>query len=636
MALRKIQLRPGFNKQDTPTQAEGQWTDGDNVRFRYSSPEKIGGWAQLTTSTLKGIGRGQHTWSDVDGTKYSAVGTNKLLALYTGGKFYDITPLASTVATCTITSTNGSSTVTINKNTHGLEKGALLIFDNVTIPAGCSFTTGDFTTNTFEVQEAKTNSFNVVMASTETGGGASAGAGCDVEPYEVIGPEGQALQYGWGVGKYGAEEWGNARSASEVTLDPGSWSLDNFGEKLIATIHNGKTFSWNPSVGTPLTTRATVATDNPTKSVMSVVSDRDRHLIQLGTETTIGNTATQDKMFLRFSDQEDFEDYTPLSTNTAGTMRLDQGNKIVGAVSGKDYTLIVTDKAAYIMTFVGPPFTFNLRQVGSNCGAIGQHSIVYANGLVYWMSHAGGFFQFDGTVKSLPCLVEDFIFSTDGNNLGINLDTGSELVYGGHNGLFSEVSWYYPDANADQVNRVVTYNYDENVWTTGTLARTTYANADVFNLPYATEYIASELSTFPTINGNTAGASVLYEHETGTNQIRHYTTGPVTTAIASNIKSGDFDLDVDGDGEYYMSVRRFIPDFKVLNTTCNVTIYLRRFPNDTATSSSLGPFNVSDATQQIWTRARSRQAAFQLNATGANSNWRYGLFRFDSRPDGRR
>ena len=179
--------------------------------------------------------------------------------------------------------------------------------------------------------------------------------------------------------------WGEASLSSSLTIDPASWSLDNFGEKLIATIKNGKTFEWNPINSNPnaLSTRATIVSSSPTASVMSLVSDRDRHLLMLGTETTIGDESTQDKMFIRFSDQENISDYSPTSVNTAGTFRIDAGTKIVGAVKGKDYTFVLTDNSAYVIQFVGPPFTFSIRQVGSNCGAIGQHSIKYVNGAVY-------------------------------------------------------------------------------------------------------------------------------------------------------------------------------------------------------------------------------------------------------------
>jgi hypothetical protein len=236
-----------------------------------------------------------------------------------------------------------------------------------------------------------------------------------------------------------------------VILDPGSWSLDHFGQILVATVKNGKTFQWSPINSEPnaLTTRAAIVNGAPTKSVMSIVSERDRHLIILGTETTIGSPSYQDKMFIRFSDQEDISDYAPTSVNTAGTFRLDSGVKIIGAAKAKDYILVLTDSAAYVMQFVGPPFTFSIRQVGSNCGAIGQHAIKYVNGAVWWMGQAGGFFVYDGTVKALPCLVEDFVFTNKGNNLGINYNAG-EIVYAGLNHLYNEINWFYPKSGSDK------------------------------------------------------------------------------------------------------------------------------------------------------------------------------------------
>ena len=224
------------------------------------------------------------------------------------------------------------------------------------------------------------------MPTAETGTGATNDGTLNSKPYYKIGPLQQAFGYGFGTGLYGASTWGTPRTTSNAILDPGSWSLDNYGELLIATIKNGATFSWDPDGGAGITARATILSGAPTRSVMSMVSDRDRHLIILVTETTIGSASTQDKMFIRFSDQESLTDYTATSVNTAGSFRIDSGTKIVGAAKAKDYILILTDTSAYLMQFVGPPFTFSIRQVGSNCGCIGQHSIVYANGAVYWIS----------------------------------------------------------------------------------------------------------------------------------------------------------------------------------------------------------------------------------------------------------
>ena len=239
--------------------------------------------------------------------------------------------------------------------------------------------------------------------------------------------------------------WGESVSSSELTLDPGNWSLDNFGQKLVATIHNDRTFTWSPITLDPnaLTTRATVVSTAPTKSSMSIVSERDRHLIHLGTNTSVSDGNTQNLMFIRFSDQEDITDYTPTSTNTAGTFQLDSGSRIIGAAKAKDYILILTDTSAYRMQFVGPPFTFSITQVGSNCGLMAQHSVVYANGACFWMGRSGGFYLYDGTVKKMPCSVEDFVFTTkDSSDLGINL-SASDTVYAQFNSLFGEINWFY-------------------------------------------------------------------------------------------------------------------------------------------------------------------------------------------------
>ena len=359
-----------------------------------------------------------------------------------------------------------------------------------------------------------------------------------IDPYEIVGPTFQTAGLGWGTDTWGSSTWGTASATSDVVLDPGLWSLDNFGQILVATIHNGKTFTWNAGAATPRANRATVMSGAPTKTRLTQVSDRDRHVFHFGTETTIGDHTTQDPMFIRFSDQENFNVYQPTATNTAGTFRLDKGNEIIGAVSGKDYTLVLTDTSAYVIQFVGPPFTFSVRQVGTNCGLIGQNALSYSNGIVFWMSGEGGFFAYDGTVKSIPCEVEDFVFSTTGDNLGIN-QSSNQLVYAEHNTLYNEINWFYAEFGSQQINRCVVYNYAERVWTTSSLARTSYIDQGLFDLPYATEYNSTALPNFP-IQGITAtyGASIYYAHETGTDQVN--SSG--TTSIDAFIQSGDYDI----------------------------------------------------------------------------------------------
>jgi len=648
--LQKLNFKPGFNKQITQSGAEAQWTDGDFVRFRYGLPEKIGGWSQLTISnkTLPGVARAQHAWTSLAGEKYTAIGTSQGLFLFYGDDFYDITPLDTGITGATFDSTTGSATVTVNKTSHGLTQGRYVKFSSVSLPGGgaTTFTTSQFQDNTFEISNVTSNTFEITMPANEGGSGMSTAGSAQIDPYVFIGPVFQTAGYGWGTDTYSASTWGTARTISNVILDPGIWSLDNFGQILIATIHNGKTYTWDAGAAGARSIRATIMTGAPTASRFTLVSDRDRHLFHFGTETTIGTASSQDPMFIRFSNQEDYNTYTPTATNTAGTFRLDTGNKIQAAVQGKDYVFVLTDSAAYVIQYVGPPFTFSVRQVGTNCGCIGQNAVSYSNGMVFWMSGEGGFFVYDGTVKSLPCLVEDFVFTTSGDNLGINYDA-SQLIYGEHNTLYNEMTWFYPADGSDQINRCVTYNYGEDCWTTGSLARTSLVDAGVFDVPYATQYSTTSIPNFP-IQGltNLFGASTYYAHETGTDQVN--SSG--TTSIDAYIQSGDFDIaaartatgttvgiaDLRGDGEFIMSMSRFIPDFKVLTGNSKITLLLNDYPSQTATSSPLGPFTINSSTDKVDTRARGRLLSIKIANDAVGETWRYGTLRVDIRPDGRR
>jgi hypothetical protein len=641
MPLTNVRIVPGINKADTPSGAEGQWIGGDFVRFRYGQPEKIGGYTAIGQETISGPARAQHTWTDLEGRKYAAIGTSKALYIYYEDAFYDITPLATAITSATFTSSSSSNIVTVNKVSHGLGVGEYITLSAVTIPGTSSLVAADFTIFTFEILTAPdADSFTIQIQTTETGTPMSDTGSATINPYEEVGPTIQTYGYGWGTDTWGSDTWGTGSTSSSVILDPGSWSLDNFGQQLIATIKDGKTFVWDPGTTSPLlTTRATVMAGAPTATRLTITSDRDRHVVHFGTETIIGDTTSQDPMFIRFSDQEDYDVYQPTSINTAGTFRLDTGNKIVAAISGKDYNLILTDTAAYTMQFVGPPFTFSIRQVGSNCGCIGQHSAVYADGKVFWMGTGGGFFVFDGTVKLLPSLVEDFVFTTTGSNEGINYSS-NEIIYGSHNSLFNEIVWFYPAGTplgspAVQNNRSVVYNYVENNWSTMTLARSSYADASTYDKPYATEYNITAIPSVSNLSGatNTFGASVFYEHETGVNEVELNGT---QNAIPAYIQSGDFDLPTGGDGEYLMRISRFLPDFKNLEGNAVVTIFLKDFPINTGASSQLGPFTINANTEKIDTRARGRLANIKIQNTAINETWRFGTFRVDVNPDGKR
>ena len=653
--LQKLNFKPGFNKMVTDSGGESQWVDGDFVRFRYGLPEKIGGWNQLSIAgeTLPGVARAQHTWTSLAGERYAAIGTSQGLFLYYGEQFFDITPLDAAITGCTLTTVNGSNVLQVNKGSHGLEVGRYITLSGVTVTGDSDYTAAELEVAYEILTVATADKFTVQAVRNEGGSGMTAAGAATVNPYVQVGPVFQTLGYGWSTSTWNTSTWGTERDTSSVTLDPGNWSLDNYGQVLVATIRDGKTFTWNAGAANARTIRASTSTsgastsNNPTTSRLTQVSDRDRHLFHFGTETTIGNSLTQDPMFIRFSNQEDLNDYAPTAINTAGTFRLDKGNRIVGAVSGKDYTLVLTDSAAYVIQFVGPPFTFSIRQIGSNCGLISQHALTYSDGKVFWMSGEGGFFVFDGTVKSLPCLVEDFVFNTNGDNLGINFNA-TETIYAEHNTLYGEVNWFYPKSGSTQIDRCVTYNYGENVWTTSSLARTTYVDTGVFDVPYATEYNSTSLPVFSNILGitNTYGATTYYAHEVGTDQVN--SSG--TTSINAFIESGDFDItqvrtrqgqatgavDYRGDGEFFMSVKRFIPDFKILTGNSKITLLLNDYPNNTASSSPLGPFTITSSTDKIDTRARGRLVALKIENDSTGETWRYGTLRLDAQPDGRR
>ena len=638
MALKKVDFAPGFNKQSVPSALPGQWVDGDFVRFRYTAPEKIGGWEQLTAAskTLPGAARAQLTWTSLAGERYAAIGTSQGLFVYYGNDFYDITPLDTAITGCTITTVNGSNTVTINKGSHGLSKGRYVTLSGVTVTGASDYTPAELQQVYEIITVPDIDKFTIQASRNEGGSGMTAAGAATVNPYVEVGPTFQTVGYGWGTDLWGSSTWGTESATSDVILDPGNWSLDNFGEVLVATIFNGKTFTWNAGasgargIRASLTTSGFATGNNPTASRFTLVSDRDRHLFHFGTETTIGDPTTQDPMFVRFSNQEDLNTYLPTATNTAGTFRLDTGNEIRAALQGKDYVFVLTDNAAYVIQFVGPPFTFSVRQVGTNCGCIGQHAASYVNGAIYWMSNEGGFFMYDGTVKALPCLVEDFVFTVQNGNLGLNFDS-ADVIFSSPNSLYTEVNWFYPKSGSDQIDRCVTYNYQENVWTTSSLDRTTYADQGVFNKPYATDYESTTTPVFPDILGitNKYGASIYYAHEVGNDQVN--SSG--RTSINAFIRSGDFDID---DGEIFMSMKRFMPDYKFLVGNSKVTLFISDYPSDAQSSSPLGPFTITSTTDKVDTRARGRLLSLKIENDAAGETWRYGSFRMDAQPDGRR
>jgi len=641
MALIDFKVLPGIDKQDTTAGAEQRWVDCDNVRFRYGLPEKVGGWASLVTDTIVGVARRQFAFVDLDGNRYVAIGTDKFLLIYFEGQLYDITPLKATLSSATIATTDTSAVCSITTGSnHNLSEGDIVLIDNVTLPGGTGYVDSDFENKLFQVTSITSATVFTITQSTAATGTVATGGSIDVKPYEQVGPAAQSYGYGWGTDTWGNGGWGEASSATDVSLEPGLWSLSNFGQVLVATIANGKTFTWNSGDASRLTTRASTTTsgfettNNPTATRVSLVSPTTRHLIHLGTETTIGDTATQDDMFIRFSDQEDINDYTPTAINSAGTQRLQDGTKIIGSLKAKETILIWTDNALYTMKFIGAPFTFGFEQVGTNCGLIGKNAAVEIDGVAFWMSN-NGFFMFDGTVKSLPCSVEDYVYDQADTTKG-------QQVYAGLNNQFTEVTWYYPSTNSEYNDQYVIYNYGAGaeklpggVWYIGTESRTTWIDASVYPKPFATKFNSSETGTFPVIVGESdLGQTVFFEHEVGTDQVN---PDGSTTTITSFVKSYDFDLQSQGTaGEVFLAVRRFIPDFKDLQGNCKITLAVKRYPQQSDTTTALSPFTITSSTDKKDTRARGRFVNIKIENDSNSESWRFGTFRLDIQPDGRR
>jgi hypothetical protein len=736
--LQKLGFLPGFNKQVTSTGAESQWIDGENVRFRYGTPEKIGGWQQLGESKLTGVARGLHHFVNKNSTKFAAIGTNRILYVYSGGVYYDIHPLVNpsgtTISNC-FTTTNGSPTVTITfPGTHTFVAGDIITFSDFSTATNSNYSAADFDDIKYMVTSVPSpTTLTITMDNNETGSGATTSGSVKYYQYYHVGPAEQIGSFGWGIALWGGnllgsvtttlngallndtagtggsgtsitltnttgfpssgtnyiqvdnEEisytgvsgndltgitrgargsskaahsngatvtntsswtgWGSPAANTDQVTDPGLWSLDNLGSTLIALIHNGECFQWDGDSPSATSTRATIISGAPTASRDMLVSTPDRHLVFFGTETTIGDKTTQDDMFIRFSSQEDITDYTPTAENSAGTQRLAAGSRIMGAKLGRNAIYIWSDNSLFTMRFVGTPFTFAFEQVGTNCGLIGMNAAVEVDGAAYWMSD-NGFFRYTGKLESMDCLVEDYVYD-DLNT------TSNQLVYCGINNLFGEITWFYPTATSNVNTRSVTYSYLDStakrpIWFTNASTlypRTTWEDSAVFGLPHATKYNASVDTSFD-VKGNTEGSTIYFEHETGVNQQEAATAA---VAIPANITSGDYDItqkvirgaatnlgDLRGDGENIMRVSRIIPDFIAQQGNAIVQLDLRNYPNDTAASSSLGPFTVSSTTDKVDTRARGRAIALTISNTAVDTSWKLGTFRLDIQTGGRR
>ena len=627
--LTKYIFQPGINREGTDYSNEGGWFNANLVRFRKGLPEKIGGWAKATLNTFIGTARGLHAWVDTGLTKYLGVGTTFKYYVKQGDNFNDITPLRTTTSAGDVTfaATNGSSTITVTDASHGAATNDFVTF------SGASSLGGNVTaavlnqeyqillvtgTNTYTITAKDTSGATVTANASDSNNGGSSVVGA----YQInVGLDVYVEGSGWGAGTWGAGTWGSVSpigASSQLRL----WSHDNFGEDLVINPRGGGVFYWDESSGTSQRAVALTALSGankaPTVALQVLVSDIDRHVICFGADPLNNDnlrTSASDPLLIAWSDQENVAQWEPLSTNTAGSLRLSAGSSIIGAIRARQETLVWTDTALYSMTFIGQPFTFGVNLVNEGVGLIAPNAAVNTPKGVFWMDKKG-FYTYNGAVQDIPCTVQDYVFS--------DLNEGQAFqVFGFLNKEFDEVGWYYCSGSSTSIDKYVVFNYGEGTWTIGEMSRSSWIDEGIFNNPMATYT-------------NTSGTGYLYNHETGNDA----DGSPMDNVF---IESSDLDL---GDGEEFQSIRRIIPDVKFTgdggsDQTINMVLKTRDFPAESLTTAVTS--TCTSSTSKIDTRVRARQAVFRVESDDDNSEgnrlgvgFRVGATRMDVQPNGRR
>ena len=627
MPLTKLQFRPGINRETTSYTNEGGWFDGDKIRFRFGVPEKIGGWERATENTFLGTCRALKPFVALDGSRFMGLGTHLKYYIEEGGIYNDITPIRSTTSAgdVTFSATNGSSTITVADTAHGAVAGDYVTF------SGAASLGGNITAavlnqeyridtvvndNSFTIIAKDTSDATVTANSSDSGNG----GGSTVGAYQInTGLDTSVSGTGWGVGTWGREGWGDAAAATGTTAILRIWTHDNFGEDLIINVRDAGIFYWDKTLG--LSSRAVAISDRtnadsttPTIAKQVLVSDRDRHIIAFGcdSETSIG---TQDPLLIRFSDQEDPTTWQSLPSNTAGDLRIGSGSEIVAAVETRQQILVYTDVSLHAMQFLGPPFTFGINLVSENTTIMSPLAAIAHDDVVYWMGFEE-FYVFSGQVQRIPCTVRSYVFD-DFNR------EQKEKVFAASNSAYSEIWWFYPSSTANEIDRYVVFNYQENAWYYGTLVRTAWVDRGINDYPVATF---------------TDGRQ--YFQELGLDDA----TASPAVAINAHIESSQIDL---ADGEQFAFIRRLIPDITFENSTAaspNVvfTTKVRDFPGgnydseDAATVTRSATTPVEQFTNQVHLRLRGRSFALRIASSNTETQWRLGSARLDVRPDGRR
>jgi hypothetical protein len=611
----------------------------DKVRFRMGYPEKIGGWTKLGIKSFLGSCRALHSWRTIALNNYLGLGTNDKYYIEEGQGYYDITPIRETTAAGDVTfaASNGSSTITVTDTNHGAVTGDFVTFSGAVSLGG--LVTADVLnqeykinsivdSNSYTITAREVNSVTditvdgvytpvaVTANSSDSGNGGSSVVGA----YQInTGLDTSVYGNGWGAGTWSRGAWNSAAVIDTLTDTLRLWSHDNFGEDLIINVYNGGIYYWDASVAAPLSSRAVPlsslagASNTPTIAAKVIVSDVDRHVIAFGANPL--GSAVQDPLLIRFSDQENAADWTPSTTNTAGDLLIGSGSRIVTALETRQQILIFTDVSLHVMQYLGPPFTFGINMISENVTIASPNSAIAVEDNVFWMGN-NEFYTYGGAVQKLPCTVRDYVFSDFNQNQ-------SEKVFAASNTSFSEVWWYYASADSENIDRYVVYNYQQNVWYYGTLARGAWIDRGVEQNP-----IAAGLDGY------------LYTHENG------FDDGSQNppTAISAYIESSQFDI---GDGNNFSFVSRIIPDVTFRDSTASspsvtFTMKARNFPGgnylqeDDSIITKTATVPVEQFTNQANIRLRGRSMALRVDSNETGMTWRLGSPRMDVRQDGRR
>ncbi len=605
LQLLKLDFAPGFHRESTQYAEQGKWFDGNRVRFRAGKPENIGGWNFKVSNSFEGTGRDLISWTDNDTLKRAAFGTESKLYTYFGGVNYDITPITSTVTVTNKLTTAAGSTKVLVSTTNNLSTGDFVEFTSMaaTIGGNIFFTSG----SDFKVSVIDSNSFEVLSSTTAAATSAATGE-VTINFLLPVGTSTAVAGLGWNAGYYGQSTYGTARTQSDITILPRQWTLDTWGEDLVAGLRGGRVYYWETSAG--VDQRIIEVSAAPSVSNTLIVSQEDRHLICMGTNEFTGGAFNP--LLVRWSNQNNFNNWTPSVSSTSGEAILGSGNRIVAAARSRNNIIILTDKSAHTMQFIGPPFTFGFNEIGTNCGAAGLHAAKDFDGRVYWMGTAN-FYVFDGTVKNLPCTVRRFVFDD------INLDQ-SDKIFAGVNSQFKEITWLYCSKDSTECDRYVTFNPNENYWVYGSTHFTTFEDKGVFS------------NTVTTGIETSSSLSYLYDNEPE----GIYTANG--NGIESFVESADFDM---SQGNEIMFIDRMVPDFTLSNEVSgtsgqlNVQFTTKRYP-DASESTTKGPFIIQPNTEKVSMRARGRQAKIRVATSTTGTSWRYGTVRLDIGSDGMR